>query len=788
MKINNWLAIASAAIFISGCNQASNSSSTASSSRSPQQTAETVEIDIDYKLTALQANQLTRSAEFVAGEISQPGTPALLVSTAAGPYNFSNGNQLTFHLDHTSATGELFSYPISLSQSIAAVAETSSEEEVAQAIQNQVGSDLLITHSPLTIQGAGGNSEGATLQIIPVSATGVSLTDLGFADGNRLNTGSEKITSADYIFTGILNTNNTTTGEFLSFDWSIYVDDTTFEVQSNQSILLTPGDYTFDLLVQNNDSHYVASSTQTITSGTSSITMTVTPVIGNQNLNFDVTEQSLPSTLTRYQFHYPAEQLVNLSPARMGIVINDGAESLYDFNPGTGLSDVYLNLDPGAQKIELFLYNGAVLVGRSIPQQENQTISAGQSLAMDIVPQYGEVQLVLTENGGTANLNFMIPAQVDVEAGGAHNVRGKVTVVSPRNPLQEFTFDTPLNPEGIALTNLHYDNITLVIEFEEVDSGDILATCSMEWSLQQIAENAFCNLNLRRKSVIAGNILSSIALNVTNNNSEPMAGIVIKDQNENILGITGSSAFGTPGYLKIDTIPGTYTFTASNPAGLEEGSVFITTQALELSTANLMISQPPQPISCSTIHMNSPTANSGFYYIDLDGIVPAPTFGVTDNDPFRIYCDMETNGGGWALIAAHTDNTPVSISTDIAPEIGTGVIDDTQWQALKNSMNMGFMLLDENNLMTTVSHPTLNSASCINPFNDIASLAGISSLFHHQIGSCDKISNPYSAINLEADSPIGASLIQSIDAPFDIWPYADDDSSDEQDKLLYFVQ
>ncbi len=53
-------------------------------------------------------------------------------------------------------------------------------------------------------------------------------------------------------------------------------------------------------------------------------------------------------------------------------------------------------------------------------------------------------------------------------------------------------------------------------------------------------------------------------------------------------------------------------------------------------------------ISCLNLLQREPILGSGVYTIDSDGD--------GDNEPFEVYCDMESDGGGWTLIA-RTGNT-----------------------------------------------------------------------------------------------------------------------------------
>jgi len=193
--------------------------------------------------------------------------------------------------------------------------------------------------------------------------------------------------------------------------------------------------------------------------------------------------------------------------------------------------------------------------------------------------------------------------------------------------------------------------------------------------------------------------------------------------------------------------------------------------------------------SCSSILNSGKSSVDGVYMVNPDG-----------NAPFKAYCNMTQQGGGWTLFAYHSDGVAMIKRKEFVNKSGYGVLSNKKWNSLKSNAKSGMMFVDENGLVSTLSLAKLNNGNCksISSINDLTvnenpGKGGSGGLWHNEDSGCLLQGGDYSMIQLRGKSYknykiAGASLYQQSAVKFDVWPYKNDWSYENQNSLLFYIK
>ncbi len=381
-------------------------------------------------------------------------------------------------------------------------------------------------------------------------------------------------------------------GQIEVFAWTIYLKQDTLETSSNNTLTLPPGNYDFELLLTKGDQQYAGYVNQTLADGENNVGMTIKPVIGDF-----ISDVTIIDRLAYFKFQYGLDDLSVLAAPGVGIQVDGDTEQIFSINTQTGMSNAFLNLPVGPHNLVLKLYDGAVQVGKSITAQENQTVAYGTDLAMDIVPLHGEMQFILTENGGDANLTVNVPAEVINEVGGVANLTATLALVGVKNPLQESALFFVEQADGsfsaeIIMTDLQYENVTLSLTFIDSSTSDPIASCNQSWMLNNQNQAINCDLTLIRRAVVSGKLLAVLGINVHDELGQPVSGAVVTNANGDVLGVTGSGTYGTAGYLKVYLRAGDHSITATEQATGKVQTASVSLLPLEVENVQLELAEP----------------------------------------------------------------------------------------------------------------------------------------------------------------------------------------------------
>ena len=391
------------------------------------------------------------------------------------------------------------------------------------------------------------------------------------------------------LLQGAMQVTNLVNGDISSFPWTVNVDENDLaNVQSFQTLVLEPGSYAFELTVSDGNRTYSGSSIHTVNDGDTAIApMTIRPVIGDTLI-----DAATVAELIDFRFNYSVADIngANLSNPSIGITINNNSEQIFLLNPSTGLTEhMLLNLLPGQYDISLRLLDNGIQVGKSVSFQETGvTVAQGIDVSMDIVPLHGEFALSLAVEGADATVNLQIPPEVVDEVGGSANLQTILSVTGDNYPLQEQALSLTPNATGysanVVLPEVFYGELTFEMIFTDILGSEEVGYCVADVLLSDASSSVNCEITLRRRQVVSGNLLSAVGINVSGENGAAIPGALISIDDQQVA-ITNSASFSTAGYSKIFLASGTHTIRAQ--MGTAFGEVEFT--SVPLSVNNIAI-------------------------------------------------------------------------------------------------------------------------------------------------------------------------------------------------------
>ena len=521
--------------------------------------------------------------------------------------------------------------------------------------------------------------------------------------------------SAVLPYSGTLTaTNLTTPGDSTTIPWSVTIDDATLAVTSITTGIVFPGTYEMTLVVSRGAQTYVGTAAGVeIVDGTNAFDITLHPVIGDTNVDAYVATR-----LVDLRFSYPPTELASLTSPYMGILVDGGGEQVFELDPATGLSEyMFLNLPPGDHTLELRVYDERGQRGRSIPAQQAQNLQPGIPVSMDLVPLAGETVVTIDETTGDATFNFAIPTEVVDEAGGVDNLRTVLSVVGPANPtgheVELALTDAVTNyVASTTLPGFQFGAVTISLAFGDrngtPDAADDepLGNCTVpSVTLSTPGTTVACAITLRRRSVIAGNLLALVGVNVYDQAGFAVPNAVVTANGE-IVGVTGSGAFGTPGYLKFYHVAQSDVVIQAVSAELfKTGGAVVTLAPLSVNNVTLVLNEAyvntltnilPSAddtefeiaLPFTFFHFGVPyaavgVATNGYLTFDrldgadnasnyVPGLIPQP--GGVDNMIAAAWTDLNPNQGGaisWEVVGT-APNRSFVVQYDLLPWYGSG--------------------------------------------------------------------------------------------------------------------
>lgn len=477
------------------------------------------------------------------------------------------------------------------------------------------------------------------------------------------------------LLNGSMQVENFDAGTSEAFSWTVNLDeDDLSNVQSLKTLQLAPGNYAFYLLLDSDNSQYVGETIYTVTDGEAAlIPMTIRPVIGDQ-----IADVTILNTLIDFEFSYSQSELASagLSDPSIGITVDGGTEMIFDIDPTTGLSEsMNLNLSPGVYDFSLRLFDTGAQVGKSADGAgTGLTVAPGFDVSIDIVPLFGEVGVALTVEGGDAVFDVLVPDEVVEEAGGLSGLEAVMSVVGTNNPLQEVTLNLAPHEAGytdiVGLSDMYFGDVNVELSFTDLSTSDSLGSCVDTITLSDTQSFFECKLTLNRRSLVGGNILSTLGVTVIDENGAPVSGATISVDGVDTA-ITDSGAFSAPGYSKLTLVPGDHTIEAS--FGDSIGDTSYTAVALDVDNLDLVLDRSVLLSDSFDGNQTGSAAPATYWY---GGISPDGCSGYTQagtmflgsifGDPSSDWCErtVAVTSASFADMSV-TDSGGFSVSVDL---------------------------------------------------------------------------------------------------------------------------